>query len=163
MNMYDEMPGNKNTDMVSVAHRSPDQVGEWITGIVTQVMTIDPVKHQTDLFAGYFTPYALQEYNTYLTTSKTLETLNTSRMRLVAFAEGKATLVQEGLLEGAYRWVFRVPVMLTYYDKAATTLKGKKEAPQTQQLIVNVQITRVPLNQVAEGMRIERWSVASVQ
>ena len=51
MNMYDEMPGNKNTDMVSVAHRSPDQVGEWITGIVTQVMTIDPVKHQTDLFA----------------------------------------------------------------------------------------------------------------
>ncbi len=162
MNMYDETPGNKNTDMVSVAHRSPDQVGEWITGIVTQVMTIDPVTLQTEKFAGFFTPYALQEYNTYLATSQTLETLKAGNLRQVAFAEGKATLVQEGLLEGAYRWVFRVPVMLTSYDKAAVTLKGK-ESPPTQQIVINVQITRVSLKQAAEGMLIERWSVVNAQ
>lgn len=160
MNMYEDQPGSKKLDILSEAHRSSSQVGDWLSGIVTQALSINPSEYKPETFSGYFTPYALQEYNTYLSSNQVMEGLKANHLKLSAFAEGKATMIQEGQLEGYYRWVFRVPVMLTYYDQSAKTLKGAAPS-QTQRVSVNVQISRVPLKQAADGMVIERWSVSS--
>lgn len=162
MKMYDTGPEANTEGGLDLPHRSAEQIGEWITSIATQALTIDPEKYEetSKKYTGWFLPYALQEYNTYLSQNQTVETLRSNNMRLTAFAESKPVLVQEGVLEGSYRWLFRVPVMLTYYDRVTTSLKGKKPMSQTQRVIVNIQVGRVPNTQLAEGMAVERWNVS---
>jgi hypothetical protein len=161
MNMYDTGAEAKTEGGLELPHRSTEQIGDWITNIVTQALTLNPETYTEDSqkYTGWFLPYALQEYTTYISSNQIIETLGSNNMRLTAFAESKPVLVQEGVLEGSYRWLFRVPVMLTYYDRVTTTLQGKKPTSQTQRVHVNVQVGRVPNNQLAEGMAIERWSV----
>lgn len=164
MDIYDAEDAAEHTEGgLALAHRSAEQVGDWVTGIVTQAMTINPETYNDDVkkYTGWFLPYALQEYNAYLGTNQTVETLRSNSMRLTAFAESKPVLVQEGVLEGSYRWLFRVPVMLTYYDLATASLKGRKPMSQTQRVFVNVQVGRIASNKLAEGMAIERWSVVA--
>ena len=162
MKMYELEQGAKKSDGLDKPHRNAEQIGEWLTSVVTQALTIDPRAYKTDSFSPLFTTYAFQEYQTYLTTQKTVEMLNANNMKLTAFAESKPVLVQEGPLDGAYRWLFRVPVMLTYYDRVVETLKGnKKPISQTQRITVNIQVGRVPAKTMSEGMIIERWSVTS--
>ena len=159
-----ERDSKTNMNELNLPHRSPEQIGEWITSIATQALTIEPAtfEDKTNNFGGFFLPYAMQEYRNYLTNNQVLESLRANNMRLTAFAESKPILIQEGVLDGTYRWLFRVPLMLTYYDKATTSLKDGKKAPtsQSQRVLVNVQIGRVPTKQLAEGMAIERWSVS---
>ena len=162
MKMYDTEAEANTKGGLEVPHRSAEQIGEWITSIATQALTINPETYAEDSkkYTGWFLPYALQEYNTYLSANQTVETLLANNMRLTAFAESKPVLVQEGALEGSYRWLFRVPVMLTYYDRVTTSLKGKKPMSQTQRVLVNIQVGRVPTTQLAEGLAVERWNVS---
>ena len=82
-------------------------------------------------------------------------------MKLNTFSEDRPVLIQEGLLDTAYRWVFRVPVVLTYIDRNAKTMKGKTPPKQqTQRVTINIQITRVSTKENFEGLKIERWSVS---
>ena len=155
-----------NMNELNLPHRSPEQVGEWITSISTQALTIEPstFDKKSKAYTGFFLPYALQEYQAYLANNQILETLRGNHMRLTAFAESKPILIQEGVLEGTYRWLYRVPIMLTYYDLKTTTLKDGKKAPsQTQRVMVNIQVGRASVKQAAEGMAIERWSVSLAQ
>jgi hypothetical protein len=162
MKMYEIEQSAKDADSIDQPHRSSDQIGEWLTSIVTQALTIDPRNYKTDGFSPLFTPYAFKEYQTYLTNQKTIDMLNANNMKLTAFAESKPVLVQEGTLDGTYRWLFRIPVMLTYYDRVVETLKGnKKPISQTQRILVNIQVGRTSLKSTPEGMIIERWSVTS--
>lgn len=154
-----------NLNELNLPHRSPEQIGDWLTTIVTQAMSIEPDTYaeKSKSFLPNFLPYAQQEYQTYLSSNQVLETLRTNNMKVNAFAEGRPSLIQEGVLDGTYRWLFRVPVMLTYYDRSTTTLKGrdhgKAASQQTQRVLINIQVGRVPVSQNIESMIIERWSV----
>lgn len=165
MEMYDEGRPKNNAVSLDQPHRNAEQVGDWVTGVVTQALTIDPntfEKVSVDV-AKNFTPYAQQEYKNFLSNRRILELLKNNNMKLTAFAETKPVLLQEGALEGSYRWLMRVPVMLTYYDRVTTTLKNnKKPIAQTQRVVVTMQIGRVQKRAVdgTDDILIERWTVS---
>lgn len=166
MDMYANDKSVNSNDDLTQPHRSPEQIGEWISGIVTLALSIDPKTHAVNAgkFKPLFSPYAWNEYLTFVSSSQLIETLQKNDMTLTAFSEKKPSMLQEGSLDGAYRWLYQVPVMLTYYKRDTKSLKGgAKAADQTQRITINIQLGRVSLKTLSEGMIIERWTVSKGQ
>jgi hypothetical protein len=55
-----------------------------------------------------------------------LNSLESSKMRLQAITDGTPTLLKEAPLDGTYHWVYRIPLLLTYYDQSIK--KDRKRA-----------------------------------
>jgi hypothetical protein len=164
MNMYDPQKSAEDTSALNTAHRSSEQIGEWVTNITTQSLTIDPATYgTTSINVGtLMTPYASKEYNEFLTKNQILAVLKTNGMKLAAVAETKPELLQEGVLEGSYRWLFKIPLMLTYYQQSSDPAAApSKMPPQTRRMILNIQVGRVPKNQLADELIVERWTVTA--
>lgn len=164
MNMYDPQKSAEDTSKLDSAHRSSEQIGVWITNIATQSLTIDPASYGTTSVraTGLMTPYASKEYNDFLAKNQILEILKGNNMKLAAVAESKPELLQEGALEGSYRWLFKVPLMLTYYQQSANpSAPASKTPPQTRRMTLNIQVGRVPKNQLADELIVERWTATS--
>ncbi len=162
MNMYDPMKSAEDTSSLTTAHRSSEQIGEWVMNFATQTLTIDLATYATTSVKSstLMTPYALKEYNDFLTKNQILAVLKTNGMKLAAVAENKPEVLQEGALEGSYRWLYKVPLMLTYYQQSADpNAAASKNAPQTRRMVLNIQVGRVPKNQLADELIVERWTV----
>ncbi len=66
------------------------------------------------------------------------------------------------MLEGSYRWLLKIPLMLTYYQQSNDpTAAPSKMPPQTRRMILNIQVGRVPKNQLADELIVERWTVTA--
>ncbi len=91
MKMYDPQKSAEDTSSLNTAHRSSEQIGEWVTNITTQSLTIDPATYGTTSIAvgTLMTPYASKEYNDFLTKNQILAVLKTNGMKLAAVAETK--------------------------------------------------------------------------
>lgn len=168
MTIYEHNGNDQNsTQSLGKAHRSPEQVGEWIAGTVAAALSINPETWKGDLqkLEPLFLPYGFQEYQKYLARTDLLASLTSSKMRLQAITDGTPTLLKEAPLDGVYHWVYRVPLLLTYYKQDMKRIeKGERLVSQSQKVVVEVQIGRIPLDvrdvkKEALGVAIERWSV----
>lgn len=164
MEMYNPNKSIEDTTALDTPHRNDQQIGEWVTDVVTRSLTIDPRTYgvsQTE-FGPLMTPFATKEYQSFLEKNGILEMLKSNNMKLVAVAESRPELIQAGALDGSYRWLYKIPLMLTYYEQSTTSLKGiKKAAPQIRRITLSVQVGRVPKNLLADEMMVERWIVTS--
>jgi hypothetical protein len=163
MQMYDSN-GKKggNTLDLTTAHRSEEQLAEWVVGIVTSALTITPQSWAQDSqkFASGFSPYGLQEYKAHLDKTVMLKTLETNRLRLQAITDGAPVLLKEAAIDGTYHWLFKVPLILTYYDQGTRSIeKGQNVRSQTQRVTVQVQIGRIAAKPDEIGVAVERWIV----
>lgn len=168
MTIYEHNGRDQNsTEALDKAHRSPEQVGEWVAGVVTDAFSVNPLTWAEDSkkIEKVFLPYGFQEYQSYLTRMGLLASLEGNKMRLQAITDGTPTLLKEASLDGVYHWVYRVPLLLTYYDQKMKKIeKGERLTAQSQKVIVEVQVGRVPmdmknLESEVMGVAIERWSV----
>jgi hypothetical protein len=168
MTIYEHNGDDQNsTESLDKAHRSPEQVGEWVAGAVTDALSINPPTWAEDSkkIESSFLPYGFQEYQSYLTRMGLLNSLQSSKMRLQAITDGTPTLLKEAPLDGTYHWVYRIPLLLTYYDQSIKKIeKGQRLSAQSQKVLVEVQVGRVPmdmknLESEVMGVVIERWSV----
>lgn len=165
--------GRESEDTLALdqPHRSPEQIGAWVAGAVETSLTITPQDWDKDSprIAALFVPFGLQEYKDYLTRTHLLESLASRRMKLQAVADGAPFLAREAPLDGTYRWVFRVPLLLTFYAEGMKKIeKGQKLNVQSQKVVVEVQVGRLPLpakekalDPESMGVAIERWKIGS--
>jgi hypothetical protein len=165
MKMYDDTSKkNSNTMDLAVAHRSEEQLAEWLTGVTTLALNISPQTWNEDIkkFAAGFSPYGLQEYKAYLDKTAMLTTLQTNNLRLQAITDGKPVLLKEASIDGVYHWLFNVPLLLTYYDQDTHKIeKGQKVRQQTQRVTAQIQVGRIASKPDEIGVVVERWIIQS--
>lgn len=161
MSIYDSAASQNNVPL-DKPHRTGEQLVTWAEDRVTAAMNIDPAEWDAHLklMQPDFAPYGLQEYQNYLQSSGIMDVLKTRNLRLNAIMDGTATLLSEGALSGSYRWLYQVPLMLSYYDASIKTAKGQGGKVQNQKLTIRVQIGRSSLAQNDDQIMIERWSIA---
>lgn len=168
MSLYEAQVAATSMDIpLDKPHRNAEQIAGWTEARVTNAMSIDPTNFSTkkkDMMAD-FEAYAITEYETYLNSAGLLNTLSTSKLKLNVIAAGSPKLVSEGALNGTYRWLFDVPLMLSYYPADLKSLKStasstKSNLPPNQKVTLRVQVGRLskPDEKRPEGIVIERWS-----
>jgi hypothetical protein len=146
-------------------HRTDVQVAEWAMQKVSLALNVDPTSFEIDQknVSINFDPYGFQEYKDWLTKSGILPTLQAQKLRMNSFAQGTPLLLSEGALEGSYRWLFEIPLMISYYDQATKSLKGKRNTDTaTRTIRIRVQVGRSDA-QEKDGLLIERWSIAGAE
>lgn len=155
------MASPENMIPVDQPHRSTKYIAEWASETVADAMSFDGIgvaQHLKDM-DNNFVPFGKQEFQTYLATSHTLETLNSQQQRMQAFVKTEPTLLNEGNFGGVYRWLFDVPVTVSMIPSSMRTYSGKNKAiPVTQNLVVRIQVGRVKEG-FKDGIAIERWTV----
>lgn len=144
-------------------HRPNQQIVEWTSGIVAQAMTITPKTWDADIakLSANFTPYALQEYKSYIEKTSLYASLSGRNMRLQTISSTDGTITKEGAISGTYHWLVDVPVMASFYT-ADTEEIDKKADIQSQNMVIAVQVGRVPQKNNGDiGLVIERWITPS--
>lgn len=143
---------------MEVANYNTMQVSEWLTVAASEAMTFDKPTQQEalDLTAHYFTRGGREQYMQFLTDNNFFKIIESGKFYIRSFVNGTPTLLNEGVVEGSYRWLFEVPVMVTYMDKAMKNYKNA--APVNQSMTLHVQIGRTIDERPGRDIIIERWS-----
>ena len=136
----------ENSTPVHMRHRPSADIAKWVETVLPDVMSfeVDTYKDDYKKKVVFFDKTAKNEYLRFLRDSNYLKTLETGRYDINAFVEEIPMILNEGEVEGRYRWLYQARVMVTYVSKGATNYKlVKEEDTITQNMFVTVQVGRL--------------------
>ncbi len=140
-------------------HKPSEQIGEWVTMSVSEALTFRDQDYKTTLenLSKHFDADGKAQYVAFLEHNSLLRVLETNKFYLNSFVQEIPLLLNEGAVEGRYRWLYQVPVMISYMDRNTKGYKGKAE-PVNQLITLTVQIGRTNDLTPGKDILIERWS-----
>lgn len=139
-------------------HRADAAISEWLVTAASEAMmfTQDDYKQDMAQTTRNFDAAGRKEYEAFLLEKSILQVLESKKFYIRCFVQELPLLLNEGAVQERYRWLFEVPMMLSYMDRGMTDYK--KADPVSQRVILTIQIGRSPDAQNAGGLVIERWS-----
>lgn len=154
----------KQTDL-SKPHRTHQQIAEWLTRAVAEVMSISAnpqilQAHLARLNSG-MSPYAVQSFKNFLDSSGVVDNLRKSGTKLNSVVDGAPLLLNEGVVEGRYRWLFQVPVTMTFVPEGVMSpgdYSGKDMLHQNMTLLIQVGHVKGSV----QGSLIETWQIKKI-
>lgn len=148
----------ENAVPLDVSHRSPQEIGEWLMTAISDAMSfeITPDGTRPVFKREYFTPSGLAQFEEFLTKSGIQKVLDSRKYHLRSFVRNTPLVLNEGAVHGHYRWLYEVPVMVSYIDAAGFKYKDKDAINQA--ITLTVQVTRVKDGGGKEGVLIEIWN-----
>ena len=122
----------------------------WVAQAATDVMTFGFHDYQRRLqdASRHFTRRGWETFTEALQKSRIIEGVEKTQQVLTAAPKSAPILVQEGILNGRYRWVIEMPLMVTYRA-------GGASKTDTHQL--RLVIERMPSLENPVGVGIEQW------
>ena len=153
----------ENTLPLDQPHRDYESLNDWVISAVSESLTLHASALQADLdhHRAHFSAVGWPEYGAFLKEHSILQTLQTGRYNLAGVLEAQPRLLNKGVVAGTYRWLYQVPVMLSYMEIAAKDYKDHEAV--NKYVLVNIEVGRS--NDAANnmGIRIERWSGKEVK
>lgn len=147
----------ENNTPLDQPHRDNQEISDWLTNVLSQTLTFDAGAYEVSLKEDeqYFTPAGLEQYKKFLNDNNVVKVLESNKFDVRSFVQDLPLLLNEGAVNGSYRWLYEVPVMVSYMDRGAKDYKNLE--PVNQQLVLTVQIGRVAGEKEGMAVRIERW------
>lgn len=125
-------------------------VKSWSALAVADFMTYSyqDYEHRLQQSADYFTKFGWQNFVEALKKSRTLDSVVAQEQTSTARIKGPPVMVQKGVLNGKYRWVVTMPLVITYKSAQSTRIDA---------LRVNLVIERTPVNDTFAGLGIAQF------
>ena len=122
----------------------------WVSQAATEVMTFGFHDYDRRLreASRHFTRRGWESFTNALQRSRTIESVETLQQVVTATPRSAPVLLQQGVFNGRYRWVVRLPLTVTYTSGNRTT---------SNNLEVTITIERVPTLESPNGVGIESW------
>lgn len=143
-------------DSFDTPHRLSGDIAEWLAVTLTDVMTFQSDDYQEDLgrTAKYFDANGRALYLKFLEENKIIRILESDKFYVRSFVQDAPLLLNEGEVDGYYRWLFDVPVLVSYMDR---NLKDYAKGDATTQVMdLRVQLMRSP-EAGKSGVVIDLW------
>jgi len=140
-------------------HLLTEEIGRWIMTVGGEAMNFEagaPIS-VIDSKTALFDATAKQQYMKFLADNNIQKVMESGRYNIMSYVNEQPLLLNEGVVANRYRWLFRVPVVMTYLDKNIKTYKGNENGV-IQNAILNIQIGRVIDAEHPDGLQIEQWS-----
>lgn len=141
-------------------NRTSRELQEWVSMAVSEVLTLDAVQYETQLSQGkgYFTDDGYTQFVSYLNDSTLFDILKNGDLKTSVFVETPPLLLNDGPVGGVYRWLYDVPVTISYIPRTITNYTKTTDA-QVRRVNVRVQVGRIDDPAAPEAVRIESWVV----
>ncbi len=142
-------------------HRQVRQISEYVSDIVSQSMMFQGESYKEDLknILMSFDDDGATQYKAFLQEKNILNVLQSERYHMRSFVIDTPLMLNSGPVDGRYRWLFEVPVMISYMERSATDYSNG-EAPTNQKVILRLQVGRHPEVDNKTGILVETWSGA---
>lgn len=145
-------------------HRRPDDLATWLVRATSEIFTVDYQgydKHMAHLATG-MSETGLAEFQKFMVDSKILPELQTQSVELRGYVEEAPLLLNEGPLNGRYRWLFEMPVTVTFVPRGLDTYRNiQNPSENSLRFIVQAQVGRVEKGPSEDNVVIETWRVRS--
>ncbi|MCK6418349.1 MAG: DotI/IcmL family type IV secretion protein [Alphaproteobacteria bacterium] len=150
----------QNAVPLQLPHRSTEQIGQWAVMAVSEALTIEGADMAAHLqkIRPHFEPSTFAAQQQFYADSGIAGALADGRYQLRSFVQSAPLLLNEGAVEGRYRWLFEVPVMLSYLPRGAQEYQHAE--PINRNLRLTVQVGRSAQAPGMDGVWIEYWRVA---
>jgi len=155
--LYQEEENVNNN--LSLEHRHPDQVGAWLEEKVSQNLTFSPegyAQHIAVVSESMSNP-AQSQFKTFLQNANILQTMQGRRLSLHSYTEGAPIMLNKGTLGGRFRWVFDVPVVMSFLSAESSGYETSGPAIN-ERIWVKVQVGRIAGDE-EHNLIIESWDV----
>jgi hypothetical protein len=153
---------SETTADLAIPHRQAAQIGDWLIRATSEIFTMDThtySQHMEHLATG-MSPAGLAEFEKFLIDSNVLAEMQNNDMVLKGYVDEPPLLLNEGALNGRYRWLFEMPVTLTFLRRGEQSYaKVEDVTAQTYHFIVQTQIGRVAGAPTEDNVIIETWRV----
>lgn len=122
----------------------------WVAQAATDVMTFGFHDYQRRLqdASQHFTRRGWESFTSALQKSRIIDAVETAQQVVTAAPRSAPVLVQEGVINGRYRWVVELPLMITYRA-------GNQS--RTDNMQVTIVVERMPSLENPIGVGIEQW------
>lgn len=158
----DTLPSQRSITL-DEPHRTPRELSLWVSERVSEALTFDAPNFDRQLQAAslYFSAAGFNEFKTYLEQSNLRATLSAGDQKANVIVEQPPLLLNSGAVEGVYRWLYEVPVTISYTPRQLRELRPDMAGTQSRKLTVRLQLGRLNDAAVGEGVRIESWAVSA--
>ena len=152
------------TDTNNVAldqpHRSDKELGEWLMQAMAQTLSFDATNfnEQLSLLANGFSPAGLEQYKAWAFDSGIMAALEANGLQLNGFVTDMPFLLNQGAIGGRFRWLYEVPVMVSFVPRG-TKKNIPGETAQSNRLLITLQLGRKENSILEHGVQIESWAV----
>lgn len=122
----------------------------WAARASSDIMTFGFHDYQKRLqeSSSYFTRRGWQSFSAALDRSRIMEGVQQAQRVVTAAPKSAPIIVQQGLVDGIYRWVVNLPLIVTYQSGTAT---------QSDTINVELVIVRVSTLDNPSGVGIQQW------
>ncbi|MCB1532920.1 MAG: DotI/IcmL family type IV secretion protein [Alphaproteobacteria bacterium] len=160
---YDEQQAQQNDAQEQTSAQNYDQphrlsrdIGKWLTTVLSETLTFDAQDYKTDLAETeqYFDQNGRAKYLAFLEQFKMTRVLESGNFYIRTFVQEEPLLLNEGDVGGYYRWLFEVPVLVSYMDRSLTDYA--KGSPTTQEMTLQIQLVR-SAKAGESGVLIDQW------
>lgn len=146
---------------LTIQHLSGREVGMRLTEIVAESLSFNrgDFVYNSGVMEKYFTPTAYAQYTQFLANSAFRQTLEERNLQSGAFVEQEPLELTSGVFNGAYKWLFEVPVTISFIPKDAESYRDENLVPINRRILLRAQFTRVDDAKDPDAVRIEIWEV----
>lgn len=138
-------------------HRTADEVGSWVTTVVSSALSFDAAdfNESQKKIEEFFTPEGLASYRSFIDSAGYRARIVNEGDSMGNFIQEDPFLLNKGAAGGTYHWLFEVPVMVSFLPGGRKDVRT--ETTRNEEILINVDVVRVP-GSVGEAVRIYNWS-----
>lgn len=151
-----------NQTPIHLRHRTNDVITLWIQSLVPDMISYKAQNYEAQYSEKIknFTKEGAVEYVNFLNQRNFIKTLKTGRYDIAGFISDYPVIINEGAVDGHYRWLYQMDVMVTYIESGASDYKNiKKGNAVSQEFVLTFQIGRSREAVNEHGLLIDSWDV----
>lgn len=158
----DTLPENRSVTL-DEPHRTPRELSRWVSQNVSEVLTFNPAQFDAQLREDqqYFSDAGYGEFKTYIQQANLKTTLEQGDLKATVIVDQTPLLLNSGAVSGVFRWLYEVPVTISYTKRGITELTPDNSVAMSRKLTIRLQLGRDDSAQNADGVQIESWKVSA--
>jgi len=139
--------GGKSSEADSLTKQtfSSAEISMYLTETIADALSFDRDNYSANTAAmqSTFTPEGYKAYTSFLSSAGFLSTLQGQNLQSTAYAEEPPIELTRGVYNGVYKWVFEVPVTVSFIPRNATSYENDSLKTQNRRFLLRVQFARV--------------------
>ncbi len=151
----------QDKNLLSVQHMSAGELGGYLPSAIANALTFNQTNYKSVVADSekYFTPEGYVQYVQFLTGANIEQALVAQDLQAGAFAEEEPLNINHGVFDGVYKWVFEVPVTLSFTPRSAEGDIAAQGQPLNRRFVLRAQMARVNDPKFPQSVKIELWQV----
>lgn len=146
---------------IEAQHMTSNELAMKLSDVVAETLSFTKGNFVYNSAAAekYFTTTGYAQYKEFLTKASFEAALADGTLQSAAYVEQEALLITQGTFNGAYKWLFEVPVTISFIPINPDTYRNGAIKAENRRILLRAQFSRVADPNDPLAVRIEVWQV----